>query len=437
MNKRAALLAKLQTAVGDAVEKSFVSKRTGDVYRQILQVLPADAAFVDIVKLSDQKASGQEAPGQYIAFVAKPGQAQPILVKLGDAKAIEALVTAYQTTVRVALDAGELPDEQTLNAIGRKLHQQIITPLAAHIAGAGRLVISPDAALQLIPFEVLVSAEGRFLLQDVAVSYVTSGIDLLRPKLAREQIKTALVVAAPQYSATVEDSAKSRKTDALIPTRKKARLAFTPLDDTQEEATAVATILASKQVTATTLLAKDASKSAILGRDAPHLLHIATHGFFLNDQGQASPLISEKAGSSFEVQLIKQGSSPMNRAGLALAGANTNQREGILYAAEIAGLDLRKINMAVLSACDTGVGDLESGDGVYGLRRAFMTAGASNVVTSLWPVASEETTEFMKAFYTALFSSSSNPDALRVSKIQLMKKYPNPYLWGAFVLAGN
>jgi CHAT domain-containing protein len=131
----------------------------------------------------------------------------------------------------------------------------------------------------------------------------------------------------------------------------------------------------------------------------------------------------------------------MLRSGIVLAGANTSLREGrddgVVSAEKILGLRLKGTELVVLSACETGVGEVKGGEGVFGLKRAFILSGAKTVVMSLWSVPSKETTELMKNFYKFMAEGKTKAGALRQAKMELMKKKANPFYWGAFVLVGN
>ena len=134
--------------------------------------------------------------------------------------------------------------------------------------------------------------------------------------------------------------------------------------------------------------------------------------------------------------------NPFLRAGLALAGANRSLAkegvtEGILTAEKILGLNLRGTDLVVLSACETGVGDLQAGEGVFGLKRAFILAGARTVVLSLWSVPSRETTELMTEFYRQMANGVTKAAALRQAQLVMLRKYSHPFYWGAFLLVGS
>jgi hypothetical protein len=137
--------------------------------------------------------------------------------------------------------------------------------------------------------------------------------------------------------------------------------------------------------------------------------------------------------------------NPLLRSGLALAGANAGLRgiapamveDGLLTAEDVAGLDLRGTELVVLSACETGLGDVRTGEGVFGLRRAFVLAGAKTLVMSLWKVPDEPTCELMEDFYRRLLAGEGRAEALRQAQLALKAKYPDPFYWGAFICQGD
>jgi CHAT domain-containing protein len=128
----------------------------------------------------------------------------------------------------------------------------------------------------------------------------------------------------------------------------------------------------------------------------------------------------------------------LDHAGLAMAGANQGA-EGIVTAREIAGFDWWGTKLVVLSACETGVGAVPSGDGVYGLRRAVVLAGAEAQVVSLWNVNDSSAHELMREYYDDLFRGSGRAEAIRQAKLRLLRqpRYAHPHYWAAFILAGN
>jgi CHAT domain-containing protein len=215
---------------------------------------------------------------------------------------------------------------------------------------------------------------------------------------------------------------------------------FTPLAGTAAEAEALQSLL---KLDAENVLTGDRATEANLRElHGPRILHVATHGFFLNDQ-QVASLTLKPVGFGRETLPLPLGENPLLRSGLALAGANARQSgasdDGILTAAEAAQLDLRGTELVVLSACETGVGTVETGEGVYGLRRALVLAGAQAQVASLWKVADAATQELMVDYYQRLLKGEGRSGALRASQRAMMANpaRQHPYYWAAFIPIGN
>ena len=217
-------------------------------------------------------------------------------------------------------------------------------------------------------------------------------------------------------------------------------LTFDRLSDTKDEANNIEKVLRDKmKISVKNLQDKKASEAALWNVKSPRILHLATHGFFL--KGLKVELNNESILSedSSDKQITIE--DPMIKSGLVLSGANASLQSGkdngIITSDKIVGLDLQDTDLVVLSACSTGVGDIEKGDSVYGLKKAFILAGANSLIVSLWSVPSLETTEIMTEFYTFLAEGKSKKDALRQAKLNMMKKKQNPFYWGAFVMTGK
>jgi CHAT domain-containing protein len=173
----------------------------------------------------------------------------------------------------------------------------------------------------------------------------------------------------------------------------------------------------------------------------PRILHVATHGFFLNDQQMA--VVVKPMGFDPETFSPSLGENPLLRSGLALSGANLRQSgtsdDGILTAAEAAQLDLLGTELVVLSACETGVGTVQTGEGVYGLRRALVLAGAQAQLASLWKVADGPTQELIVDYYQRLLKGEGRSAALRATQKAMLANpdRQHPYYWAAFIPIGN
>lgn len=413
---------------------------------RLRRAIPKDAALVEIAsyRVFDPKAKADDGfsdQRRYVAYVVR--RRGPIeWVDLGDAKAIEGDVKA----LREALSS----PGGNYEPIAKKLYGATIAKLESALEGIDRLVIAPDGALNLLPFAVLVDESGRHLVRRFTISYVTSGRDLLRFAVNAKSRQGTTIIADPNF-----ENAKSQKDQSAPPDGRRGRTAralrsirWTRLPGTADEAEAIASELRG----ATVLLGPDATESALKHVHGPRILHIATHGFFLpaprpkvTGPKVATPKnLPLPMASSLGVTPPKMAGSenPLLRSGLALAGANSDgagPEDGLLTALEAVGLDLWGTELVVLSACETGVGKVTTGDGVYGLRRAFTIAGVESLVMSLWQVDDAATRDLMIGFYKRLASGVGRAEALRRIKLRMLAddRYAHPYYWASFIHAGQ
>jgi CHAT domain-containing protein len=223
------------------------------------------------------------------------------------------------------------------------------------------------------------------------------------------------------------------------------RVFFRPLPGTKGEALAIKAILPE----ASLLMRQEATEAALKRARAPRILHIATHGFFLSEQGAPEAEAQSVLGNDLlrvsDLQLSKWAAhveEPLLRSGLALAGANggkSGDDDGLLTALEVAGLDLWGTKLVALSACDTGLGEVKNGEGVQGLRRALVLAGSESQVISLWAVPDEWTKDVMVPYYKALRRGEGRSEALRQAQLRMLrsKDRRHPFYWAAFIQSGE
>ncbi|HHH11710.1 MAG TPA: CHAT domain-containing protein, partial [Sorangium sp.] len=219
--------------------------------------------------------------------------------------------------------------------------------------------------------------------------------------------------------------------------RQSIKLTFHRLPGTAAEAASVGALLDGARV----LTGAHANKDALRALAGPAILHLATHGFFLS-----KPAGEEAAGNrGFDLVAdtkprLPNIHNPLLRSGLALSGANRRRggNQGVLSALEASGLDLQGSRLVVLSACETGVGEVRQDEGVYGLRRAFVMAGAEALVMSLWKVNDDATRALMVAFYEHLKQGQGRREALRQAQLSLManQRTAHPHYWAGFILSG-
>lgn len=362
-------------------------------------------------------------------------EGEPVVVDVGEADRIEQLVHDFRTGL-------SNPTSTYVKDVAKELSDKLLKPLHLFLRNTERLLISPDGALNLIPFSALLDEQGRYLASKVGITYLTSSRDLLRFGLDSIAKGDAVVVADPDFGPTTALVAQTEP--SVQPSRSidldRGGMQFKPLPGTAKEAVALQPLLKVKD--GHFLTQTQATESRLKQLHGPRLLHIATHGFFLKDN--ELPATTLRFGTVSDEKVAGPiGENPLLRSGLALAGANQRRSgekdDGILTAAEVAQMDLRGTQLVVLSACETGLGDLQNGEGVYGLRRALVLAGAESQVTSLWKVADEATKDLMVDYYQRLLRGEGRSEALRHAQLTMMKSKDrsHPYYWSAFVPIGN
>jgi CHAT domain-containing protein len=328
----------------------------------------------------------------------------------------------------------------------------VMRPLRPLLGDTRRLLIAPDGSLNLIPFAALVDERNQYLIESYTISYLTSGRDLLRLQTSQRSESAPMVVANPAYGRAATSVARAGQNAAGFRSGGAGRrqsdpdqIYFQPLPSTRHEALAIKATLRK----ASMLLREKATESALKRARAPRILHIATHGFFLDDQA-APP--AETRGFFDDDPLRASGlrfskwaamvENPLLRSGLALAGANQGRGgddDGLLTALEVAGLDLWGTKLVTLSACDTGVGEVKNGEGVQGLRRALVLAGSESQVMSLWPVLDTTTRDLMVPYYKALRQGKGRSDGLRQAQLRMLRSEDcqHPFYWAAFIQSGE
>ena len=434
--------------------------------------IPADAALVEIFSYRpfDAKLKGagdRFGAERYVAYVALRDSVTPLSVDLGEAATIDAQVTRLRAALKD-------PKRTDVKEIARALDASTMQPIRKLLGTTQRIFLSPDGSLNLIPFGALVDENGKYLIENYSVNYLTSGRDLLRLQAQTANNNPPVILANPLFDLSNRPGTDGKALrglflDAQRPSEVKyqtidfAAARYEPLKGTAAEASAIGALLPQAQV----FTAGEATESNLKRVSRPHVLHIATHGFFLPDQPQ--PASTDTRGLGLEVS--KDASTvnaapqenPMLRSGLIFAGVNQRAsgtgEDGVMTALEVAGLDLWGTKLVVLSACETGLGDVKNGAGVYGLRRALVLAGSETHVLSLWQVSHDATRDLMVAYYKLLEAGGSRTEALR--QVQLMMigganleevgaqrgigldktisantRWNHPFYWAAFILSG-
>ncbi len=402
--------------------------------------MPGTAALLEFAVFrpfdpkAERNAEAYAAP-HYAVYVIRK-DAAPRGVDLGPVKEIDGAIEALRDVLRD-------PTRSDFRQRARAVDDRIMRPLRASIGSATtRLLISPDGDLNLVPFEALIDEQGRYLVERYAISYLTSGRDLLRMQLARANQSPPVIFANPLFGGAPSPRSITSADDM-------STMYFAPLVSTAAEARAIKSLFPDAML----LTGPNATKVKLQQLQAPRLLHIASHGFFLEDlTHDTHDTFQTSSGSSVPplgpsgtraVNASVKVDNPLLRSGLALAGANLNRGsqhdDGILTALEASSLNLWGTKLVTLSACDTGLGEVRNGEGVYGLRRAFVLAGAETLVMSLWPVSDYVTREIMTNYYTGLRAGLGRGDALRHAQLAMLKRKgrQHPFYWAGFIQSGE
>ena len=473
--------------------------RAGVGLADILAALPPDSALVAyayrgaVERPGPPSGARPESRGEdpcYLAFAVGPREVNPSLVRLGSAGEIDGLVRRWREAVGTApgvVRVARRRAEDDYRQAGEALRRVIWDPLAPHLQGARRIFVVPDGSISLVNLATLPEGDAYLLESDAVIHYLSAERDLVHPYEEPAPGEGLLIIGAPDFDARASSSpigpqsaarrppARARdrgaRRDGSFSAPERGRgleahcadfrsMRFSPLPGARAEAEEVAAAWrrGGAQSGATggvlRLTGSAAGKAAFKQAAAGHrVLHLATHAFFLDDLC-LSALTSDPATPSREAGPPPpvKGDSPLLLSGLALSGANRRvapgspvdaDDDGILTAEEIASLDLSGVEWVVLSACQTGIGRIQAGEGVLGLRRAFRVAGARTLIMSLWRVEDEAAREWMKRLYKSRLSGLSTADAVRQASLSVLRDRrraggtTHPFYWGAFVADGD
>ncbi|MEM9340019.1 MAG: CHAT domain-containing tetratricopeptide repeat protein, partial [Bacteroidota bacterium] len=305
-----------------------------------------------------------------------------------------------------------------LKAEDKITYEKFWQPIDEKLGDVDNVYLSPDGVYYQVNVGALERPDGTFVSDELKLHLYSSTRDLTKKESSSPSRKQADFFGFPDYGA-----------QGLLQ----------PLPGTQKEIATISKLTESGGFATRTFMRKEASEQNFKEIRSPSLLHVATHGFFL----KANQAVG---GKVFGVEVGQANDNPLLRSGLMLADAEQTMRQatqgtevstadnGVLTAYEVVTLDLKNTELVVLSACETGLGEVKSGEGVYGLQRAFQVAGAASVVMSLWKVSDEATQQLMTSFYEEWMSGKPREEAFFTAQKSLRQRFPEPYYWGAFVM---
>ncbi|MCB0520376.1 MAG: CHAT domain-containing protein [Lewinellaceae bacterium] len=430
-------------------------------WQEVQQALKPDEAAIEFVHYHyyDKK---QTDSTMYSALLLRPGDEQPVFIPLFEEKQLAAAFapgTKEQPSELLAqvYSRGAQP-LKTAQLAG--LYQLIWQPLDSLLSKTTTVYFSPAGLLHRINFGAIPFDKNQILSDKYRLVRLGSTRSLVVPDLTKNILtNSAALFGGIHYE--MDSTATTRDTieNELLAARS-GELSFAYADrsapqrgdnwgflsGTEKEVSQIQSLLQSSNFSSQVLSGENATEEAFktLGKDnpSPRILHIATHGFFFPDPKEAR---STGRGLREAEPVFKISDHPMIRSGLILAGGNyawkngkplrPGMEDGILTAYEISQMDLSNTEIVVLSACETGLGDIQGNEGVYGLQRAFKIAGAKYLVMSLWQVPDQETSVFMTTFYKNwLQGKMAIPDAFRSTQQEMRERFVNPYQWAGFVL---
>lgn len=434
---------------------------------QVRSALAPGEVLVDIacVPLVNLKAPDEKTSSLHYAawIVPSADQGEVKLIDLGDAEDIHEDILELRKAINVVFTIDRSTgltkpaEPKTLTQAHTamlRLSQRLLFPLLSQIRNADKLLISPDAQLWLVPWAALYLPDGRFAVEQYQISHLVSGRELLAPKVKRPS-NAPLIVANPNFDLLPVEArqiAQATLTGKKIPAqprpnirlRPPARLG-TPLPELARQVKVVGPKLAAYAGKKPAVFEGDrALETLVKAVHGPRVVLFATHGFF-----EPSDLAfrARTSGLGADARAPRTADNPLLRCGVLLAGCNWRDSskgdDGILTGMEILSLDLRGTELVVLSACNTGVGDLRIGEGVASTRQAFQLAGAEAVVATLWPVTVDEANDQMSDFFARLAKGEGKAQALRSAQLaaisRLKAKYHAalPVIWAAFTITGR
>jgi CHAT domain-containing protein len=347
----------------------------------------------------------------YLALLLKSGDSQPLLVLMPNGNAME---QRYYKYYRNAFRYG---NEDKFS------YTQYWAGIKKHIPDDRRIILAPDGIYNQLNPLTFQDEEGKYMLERNEIVLVSNTKDLLTRKGSRMSAGKQLVLMGnPEYYTLTS------------PETKEEDVRLESLTGAEDEIYKVRTVFKQAGWTFETRINEEVTEESIKELNSPGVFHIATHGFFLDTKTSATE------------GLLDATQNPLLRSGLLLTGSgefysnnvfDLNRKEGILTAYEAMNLSFQETDLVVLSACETGLGDVVTGEGVYGLQRAFIVAGANAMIMSLFKVSDETTQELMTLFYGELLRTGNKRDAFQFAMKQMQRKYDKPIHWGAFTMVGG
>ena len=392
-----------ELSLKSAVFKSGMENRTVTLPNVQAQLKPGET-LVEIVEINDY-VNGFTGSSRYLAFVIKAGGLS--VIEIGAA-------------IRVDQSVKEFREKIIHNKAENEAYALLWKPMEESLKGSIRIYITLDGHYHQVSLYALKDPTGVYLADKYEFVLLSNSRDLL-------SLKSSEKTAQKPVAATLFGNPFYGNNGYVQ-----------QLDGTEAEVKNIAKQLQALQLKTMVYTGKEATEKQVKDLRSPGMLHFATHGYFLAD-------LNKRSGhKTLGVDRTAAGENPLLRSGLLLANCDNvfdenykpvlTAENGVLTSYEAMNLHLDKTDLVVLSACETGLGTIRQGEGVYGLQRAFLIAGAKSVIMSLWSVSDEATMDLMTVFYTNYAKTGNKTQAFNEAVKQLKTKYKQPFYWAAFVL---
>ncbi len=429
------------TETANALEKELSLKTSLQidkkrvVWQDVQRQLKKNEAAVEVIRIWYHNKSYKDSV-MYLAFITTPEtSSSPLFVLLPNGNYLEKEgLSFYQNSIQYSH-----LDTFSYNSFWK--------PIQERIGAAKTVYFSGDGVFHQINLATLYNPQRkRYLHQSIKIQLLSSTRDLMLIQNTKKQtknykdyqihlfgypnyaLKQAAMLSEPELKGVLEEQQEQNIKKLRFFNLSIGQVKELPA--TKVEVEQIVSMAQRQNIKTHIYLGNKATESSLKGLQSPSILHIATHGFFIKEEDNNSNLSMDNA---------------LTRSGLLLAGAeegitlaDKGEENGILTAQEAFGLNLNDTDLVVLSACETGLGDIQNGEGVNGLQRAFMQAGAKSILMSLWKVDDDATQKLMTLFYQNLLEKKQSKRlAFENAQSKLRKTYPEPYYWGAFVLLGE
>ena len=422
--------------------RSELFKNTNDTlsytWKHIQKKLRDGEAAIEMIRFRkfDFRKSGVFSDSVFYAalIITKDTKKGPQMVMLENGNDLEKkYLNYYKNVIKFKID-----DEYSYLQYWKKVDQKL--------AGIHKIYFSPDGVYNQINLNTIKNIESnKYVLEENDIELVTNTKDLVTQYAIKNSKKQVVLFGNPDYTSDGSGTATAVASMTETAIRNYSKI-LSPLQGTEKEVNMIATMMREHKWNVKIYLGTEANERTLKMVNNPKVLHIATHGFFDKDIELA------KATKDVKQETITR--NKLLRSGLMLAGASVSlynkknaifqgdkiektTEDGILTAYEAMNLNLDSTDLVILSACETGLGDVENGEGVYGLQRAFIIAGAESIILSLWKVDDATTQKLMTLFYNEWLKTGNKRQAFRNAQSIVKQQFPDPYYWGAFVMVGE